>query len=371
MARVKLERVTKVFSDRSRGEVVAVKEATLEIGDGQFLVLLGPSGCGKTTTLRMIAGLEKQTAGDIYIGDRLVNKLHPKERDIAMVFQDYALYPHMTVYDNMSFGLRNLRVPRKEIEAKVAAAAEMLGIGVLLNRRPRELSGGQRQRVAVGRAIVRSPKVFLFDEPLSNLDAKLRVAMRVELAELHQRLGATMVYVTHDQVEAMTLGQRIVVMNHGVIQQVADPRTLYDAPVNLFVAGFVGAPAMNIIWGRLERAEGLKFAGDDFAIDLPEEIGRRYGRHVGQPVVLGVRPEDLQEAEASPNGQLAQFRAPIKVVEYLGSEALLYFDLGGRTYTARVDPHTTARPGEVLEFRFGFRRTAFFHHETQERLMPQ
>jgi multiple sugar transport system ATP-binding protein len=369
MAEVRLDRVTKVFGG-ARGEVTAVKEATLDIPDGQFVVLLGPSGCGKTTTLRMVAGLEKQTYGDIFIGDRLVNKLHPKERDIAMVFQDYALYPHMSVYDNMSFGLRNLGVPRKEIDQKVAEAAEMLGIGQLLHRRPRELSGGQRQRVAVGRAIVRSPKVFLFDEPLSNLDAKLRVAMRVELAELHQRLGATMVYVTHDQVEAMTLGERIVVMQHGVVQQVADPRTLYDAPVNLFVAGFIGAPPMNMIYGRIEPSEGLKFVGDGFAIALPEELGQRCGRYVGRPLVLGVRPEDLQLDDQSQNGRLAHFRATIKVVEYLGSEALFYFDLGGRTYTARVEPHRMAGLGEEVEFRFGFRRTAFFDAQTQERLMP-
>jgi multiple sugar transport system ATP-binding protein len=370
MAEVRLDRVTKVF-DGTRGEVTAVKDATLDIPDGEFVVLLGPSGCGKTTTLRMIAGLEKQTRGDIFIGDRLVNKLHPKERDIAMVFQDYALYPHMTVYENMSFGLRNLRVPRKEVDRKVAQAAEMLGIGPLMNRRPRELSGGQRQRVAVGRAIVRSPKVFLFDEPLSNLDAKLRVAMRVELAELHQRLGATMVYVTHDQVEAMTLGERIVVMNNGVVQQVADPRTLYDAPVNLFVAGFVGAPPMNVIWGKIDRAEGLRFVGEGFAIALPQEVGQRYARYLGQPLVLGVRPEDLQVDAPSPNGRLAHFRATVKVVEYLGSEALFYFDLGGLTYTARVEPHRVAHAGEELEFRFGFRRTAFFDAATQERLMPE
>jgi multiple sugar transport system ATP-binding protein len=370
MAGVRLDRVTKVFTDRARGEVAAVTDATLDVPDGRFVVFLGPSGCGKTTTLRVIAGLERQTSGDVYIGDRLVNKLHPKERDIAMVFQDYALYPHMTVYENMSFGLRNLRVPRREVDAKVAAAAEMLDIKGLLGRRPRELSGGQRQRVALGRAIVRSPQVFLFDEPLSNLDAQLRVATRVELAELHQRLGATMIYVTHDQVEAMTLGQQIVVMSRGIIQQVADPRTLYDAPANLFVAGFIGAPPMNIISGRLEQADGLRFVGERFSIPLPAEVGQSYGRYLGRPVVLGVRPEDLEAGDPSANGRVARFQTTVKVVEYLGSEALLYFDLGGQTYTARVDPHTAAHPGEPLDLQFGFRRAAFFDQETQQRLVP-
>jgi multiple sugar transport system ATP-binding protein len=370
MAEVRLNEVTKVFNDRARGEVTAVDDANLAIEDGRFVVLVGPSGCGKTTTLRMIAGLETQTSGDIFIGERLVNKLHPKARDIAMVFQDYALYPHMSVYKNMSFGLSNLGVPRKEIDGKVRAAAEMLGIAPMLERRPRELSGGQRQRVALGRAIVRSPKVFLFDEPLSNLDAQLRVAMRVELAELHKRLGTTMVYVTHDQVEAMTLGQKIVVMNNGVIQQVADPRTLYDEPANLFVAGFIGAPPMNIIRGRLVQDDGPKLVGSDFAITLPPAIAAGYAAWVGREIVLGVRPEDLHLCPEDVEGPPASFPAMIKVVEYLGSEALLYFDLGGQTYTGRVDPHTAMQPDRQVTFHFGFRRAAFFDPETEQRLTP-
>ncbi|MGH2534172.1 MAG: ABC transporter ATP-binding protein [Thermomicrobiales bacterium] len=368
MADVQLTNVTKIFQDRMRGEVKAVDNATLAIEDGRFVVLVGPSGCGKTTTLRMIAGLEKQTSGTITIGDRVVNKLHPKERDIAMVFQDYALYPHMSVYKNMSFGLVNLGVPKKVVDAKVRSAAEMLGISAMLDRRPRELSGGQRQRVALGRCIVRSPKVFLFDEPLSNLDAQLRVAMRVELAELHKRLDATMVYVTHDQVEAMTLGQKIVVMNKGVVQQVADPRALYDHPANLFVAGFIGSPPMNIMHGRLEQADGLKLVGDGFVVDLPSAIGARYAELVGQPVALGIRPEDLHVGPNGVEGPPARFQAAVKVVEYLGSEALLYFDLGGRTYTGRVDPHLTVQPDANLDFHFGFRRAAFFDPQTEERI---
>jgi multiple sugar transport system ATP-binding protein len=368
MAEVHLTNVSKVFQDRVRGEVLAVDNANLDIEDGRFVVLVGPSGCGKTTTLRMIAGLEKQTSGDITIGDRVVNKLHPKARDIAMVFQDYALYPHMSVYKNMSFGLVNLGVPKKEVDAKVRAAAEMLGISAMLDRRPRELSGGQRQRVALGRCIVRSPKVFLFDEPLSNLDAQLRVAMRVELAELHKRLGATMIYVTHDQVEAMTLGQKIVVMNNGLIQQVADPRTLYDHPANLFVASFIGAPPMNILYGRLAQADGLKLVGDGFTVELPAEIGAQYAAHIGQPVALGIRPEDLHVGPNGVDGPPAHFQAAIKVVEYLGSEALLYFDLGGRTYTGRVDPHMTVQPDRTLDFHFGFRRAAFFDPQSEQRL---
>ena len=370
MADVRLDRVTKVFSDQHRGTVTAVRDATLTVRDGEFVVLVGPSGCGKTTTLRIIAGLEKQTSGDIYIGDRLVNKLHPKERDIAMVFQDYALYPHMTVYENLTFGLRNLRVPRSQIEKQVQMASEMLGLANLLNRRPRELSGGQRQRVAVGRAIVRSPKVFLFDEPLSNLDAQLRVQMRVELAELHQRLGATTVYVTHDQVEAMTLGQKIVVMSSGVIQQIDDPRTLYDRPNNLFVASFIGAPAMNLFDGVLTMEEGAKFVGDGFAIDLPASAANQYRSRNGQRLVLGIRPEDIKIDEAGAlDAQSGRVSAHVRVIEYLGSEMLLYFGLGNATYTARMDPQTVVQHDGLVSLRLGFGRAAFFDPQTQNRIL--
>lgn len=369
MAKVQLNGVTKIFRDRTRGEVYATRDVNLTVRDGEFTVLVGPSGCGKTTTLRMIAGLEKQTYGDIYIGDRLVNKLHPKERDIAMVFQDYALYPHMSVYENMSFGLQNLKTPRREIEEKVKFASEMLGIGNLLDRRPRELSGGQRQRVALGRAIVRSPQVFLFDEPLSNLDAKLRVQMRVELAELHKRLGVTMIYVTHDQVEAMTLGERIVVMNGGLIQQIDDPRTLYDRPTNIFVAGFIGAPAMNFFDGALTLSNGPRFVGVGLSVGLPPELITRYRLQDGQRVVLGVRPEDItMVTDERASGQPGQFSATVRVVEYLGSEMLIYFALGDKTYIARMDPHAVPAMAGAAQFQFGFSRLSFFDPKTEQRL---
>ncbi|HEX2036753.1 MAG TPA: sn-glycerol-3-phosphate ABC transporter ATP-binding protein UgpC [Chloroflexota bacterium] len=371
MAAVHLEQVTKVFSDRRRGQVVAVDGVTLTVPDGTFVVLVGPSGCGKTTTLRLVAGLERQTRGDIFIGERLVNKLHPKERDIAMVFQDYALYPHMTVYENLTFGLRNLRVPRAQIERQVQQAAEMLGLGHLLQRRPRELSGGQRQRVAVGRAIVRSPQVFLFDEPLSNLDAQLRVQMRVDLAELHKRLGVTTIYVTHDQVEAMTLGQQIVVMHGGVIQQIDDPRTLYDRPANLFVARFIGAPPMNLFEGRLQLDHGAKFVGQDFAIDLPAGVAGQYGGGGDRRLVLGIRPEDItlaDDASRPPGLPVGRLTGHVRVVEYLGSEMLLYFGLGGKTYTARMPPQTVVQHDGEVRLQFGVDRAAFFDPQTEQRI---
>ena len=369
MASVRLDHVTKVFRDRSHGEVVAVNDATFTIPDGEFTVLVGPSGCGKTTTLRIIAGLEQQSSGDVYIGERLVSKLHPKERDIAMVFQDYALYPHMTVYENLSFGLQNLKVPRGEIERQVQRTSNMLGISELLQRRPRELSGGQRQRVAVGRAIVRSPQVFLFDEPLSNLDAKLRVQMRVELAELHDRLGTTMIYVTHDQVEAMTLGERIVVMNHGILQQIDDPRTLYDEPANLFVASFIGAPAMNFFEGRFELADGPQFVGQGYAIRLPEHVVDMYGLHDRKELILGIRPEDIHFGDESlGRHEPGRVMGKVRVVEYLGSEMLLYFDLGGRTYTARMDPQTVVQEGGDATLQLSFDRADFFDPESEMRL---
>src|SRR5512144_1284577 len=290
MAQVVLKDLNKKYD-----EVHAVKDVNLTIRDKEFMVFVGPSGCGKTTTLRMVAGLEEITSGEISIGDRIVNDLPPKDRDIAMVFQNYALYPHMSVYDNMAFGLKMRKFPKTEIAKRVGEAAEILGIHELLKRKPRQLSGGQRQRVAVGRAIVRHPQVFLFDEPLSNLDAKLRVQMRVELKRLHDRLETTAIYVTHDQVEAMTLGDRVVVMKDGWVQQVGEPLELYHAPVNRFVAGFLGSPATNFAAVRVHDVDGaLHAASDGFRIDVPPEIGPRLRSYAGRDVTMGIRPEDLQ-----------------------------------------------------------------------------
>src|SRR5512136_2486447 len=288
MAKVLMEKLNKHY-----GEVKAVRDFDLEIADKEFMVLVGPSGCGKTTTLRMVAGLEEITEGNIYIDDKLVNHLPPKDRDIAMVFQNYALYPHMTVYQNMAFGLTLRKFPKEEINQRVKEAAEILNIGELLERKPKALSGGQRQRVAVGRAIVRKPKVFLFDEPLSNLDAKLRVAMRAEISKLHRRLGATIIYVTHDQVEAMTMASRIFIMNNGSLQQSGEPLEVYKSPANQFVAGFIGSPAMNFIDATLVREQGAYFVvTEGFKVRLPEVFSSTIAPYVGRPVVFGVRPED-------------------------------------------------------------------------------
>src|SRR5207302_5753018 len=295
MAQVMMKDLNKKYD-----EVHAVKDVNLHIRDKEFVVLVGPSGCGKSITLRMVAGLEEITAGEITIGDRVVNDLPPKDRDIAMVFQNYALYPHMTVYDNMAFGLKMRKFPKPEIAKRVGEAAEILGIQELLKRKPRQLSGGQRQRVAVGRAIVRHPQVFLFDEPLSNLDAKLRVQMRVELKKLHDRLGTTAIYVTHDQVEAMTLGDRVVVMKDGLVQQVGEPLELYNEPANRFVAGFLGSPAMNCATVKVNRNNGAIWAASaGMQIKVPPEFADRLGRYVGQEVTLGIRPEDLHVASAA------------------------------------------------------------------------
>ena len=362
MGNVVLEGVTKKFQDQRRGEVVAVNEVSFEVHDGEFLVLVGPSGCGKTTTLRMVAGLERQTYGDIYIGGRLVNLLPPKDRDIAMVFQDYALYPHMSVYDNLSFGLRNLGVDRKTIDQKVQTVAELLQIGRLLQRRPRELSGGQRQRVALGRAIVRSPQVFLFDEPLSNLDAKLRVQMRVDLLDLHRRLGNTVVYVTHDQVEAMTLGDRIVIMLDGIVQQIDSPRDIYERPRNTFVASFMGAPPMNLVPGEID-AEGV-FRTDGLTITIPPDAPARQQAIDSRAVVLGVRPDDMAEAPVD-RGDMA---GTVRAVEFVGSETLVHLDVGRHLLTARLGPQADILPGHTLAVRLDFARVSFFDTETQERL---
>jgi multiple sugar transport system ATP-binding protein len=333
MGQVVLKGINKFFD-----AVHAVKDVNLQIRDKEFVVFVGPSGCGKTTTLRMIAGLETISSGDISIDGNVVNELAPMDRDIAMVFQNYALYPHMSVYDNMAFGLKMRKFERPEIDKRVLEAADILGIGELLKRRPRQLSGGQRQRVALGRAIVRHPRVFLFDEPLSNLDAKLRVQMRVELKKLHQRLGTTAIYVTHDQVEAMTLGDRVVVMKDGVVQQVGEPLELYNQPANRFVAGFIGSPAMNFAAVTVIEANGSLFAENSgLRIMLPDETAQRLRSHIGRLVTLGVRPEDLIVADTA-NPDHPCFDAVVEVVEQLGSEILLDMKVGEGVMVASVEP---------------------------------
>lgn len=360
MARVTLQDLSKHFD-----KVVAVNRVNLEIPDKEFVVFVGPSGCGKTTTLRMIAGLEEATDGTILIGDRVVNDVPPKDRNIAMVFQNYALYPHMNVYKNMAFGLKLRRTPRAEIERRVGDAARILGIEDLLDRKPRQLSGGQRQRVAVGRAIVRQPEVFLFDEPLSNLDAKLRVQMRGELIKLHYQLESTMIYVTHDQVEAMTMGDRIVIMSNGDIQQVGAPMEVYDHPVNLFVAGFIGSPAMNFFEGKLaSQNSDLWVDFDKFQLKLPKSQLARYGDRVNRKVVFGIRPENISDRAASGNGQQERVGSKVTVVEPLGSEVMVELNAGDHTFVARLDPDTSARPMQEMAVYFDMNRFHLFDAET-------
>ncbi|MCL4426508.1 MAG: sn-glycerol-3-phosphate ABC transporter ATP-binding protein UgpC [Firmicutes bacterium] len=363
MARVNLERVSKSF-----GEVAAVKDFNLEIQDKEFLVLVGPSGCGKSTTLRMVAGLEEITEGSIYIGDRLVNDVAPKDRDIAMVFQNYALYPHMNVYENMAFGLKLRRFPRSEIDRRVKEAAEILGIGELLRRKPKELSGGQRQRVALGRAIVREPKVFLMDEPLSNLDAKLRVQMRTELSKLHQRLQTTVIYVTHDQTEAMTMGDRIVVMKDGYIQQVATPQELYQNPVNMFVAGFIGSPPMNFSSCRITvDGSTVLLDGGSYKVTLPSEKARYLQDSGGREVVLGIRPEDIH-VEGDFLGVHPDWSVPttVEVVEPLGAETYLYLSSGKHSFMARVDAYLALHSGQPLKVALDLSHAHVFEKETEK-----
>ena len=366
MAGLSLKNISKVYPNGFE----AVKDFNLEIADQEFIIFVGPSGCGKTTTLRMIAGLEDITAGELRIGDRVVNDVEPKDRDIAMVFQNYALYPHMSVYDNMAFGLKLRKVPKDEIDRMVKEAAKILDLTPLLDRKPKALSGGQRQRVAMGRAIVRNPKVFLMDEPLSNLDAKLRVQMRIEIAKLHQRLGTTIIYVTHDQTEAMTLGTRIVVMKDGVIQQVDTPQNLYEKPANLFVAGFMGSPQMNFLDATVE-VEGdkasLVVAGH--AIPLPPAKAKKVidGGYAGKVVTFGIRPEDVYDSEMMVQANpLCTFESTVKVYELLGAEVYLYFDLEEFPITARVDPRTTARPGDVVKFAIDAEKIHVFDKETEQ-----
>jgi multiple sugar transport system ATP-binding protein len=355
MARVLIRNLNKFYDDFH-----AVKDVNLEIRDKEFVVLVGPSGCGKTTTLRMVAGLESISSGQVLIGDTVVNELPPMDRDIAMVFQNYALYPHMSVYDNMAFGLKMRKVDRGEIRKLVYDAADILGIRDYLARKPRQLSGGQRQRVALGRAIVRHPQVFLFDEPLSNLDAKLRVQMRVELKKLHNRLNTTAIYVTHDQVEAMTLGDRVVVMRGGLVQQVGEPLELYNTPANRFVAGFLGSPAMNFAPVHVTNgAAGLRAANGGFAIDVPAEIGARLAPYAGRDVIMGVRPEDLQIANGSDPPELC-FDAMVEVVERLGAEILLDLQVGEQMMVASVEPNVRAKHGDKLRFALRPERLHFF-----------
>ncbi|HZQ01331.1 MAG TPA: sn-glycerol-3-phosphate ABC transporter ATP-binding protein UgpC [Reyranella sp.] len=349
MAQVTLRKVVKKYD-----EVTAVRGIDLDITDKEFIVLVGPSGCGKSTTLRMIAGLEEITGGDIAIGGDVVNDVPPKDRDIAMVFQNYALYPHMNVYENMSFGLKLKRTPKDEIDRRVKQAAQILDITELLDRKPKQLSGGQRQRVAMGRAIVRDPKVFLFDEPLSNLDAKLRVQMRTEIKKVHQKVRTTTVYVTHDQVEAMTLADRVVVMNQGLIEQVGSPNDLYHSPATKFVAGFIGSPAMNFIPCQLEQAAGgLRMrVSDKLSFPVPASRSARYASHAGKTsLVLGLRPEHIIETRPHAEPDQHDFEQQIEVVEPMGMETLVYFNIGGAEVCGRVSPNAPSAAGKSMKLR--------------------
>ena len=368
MARVKLEGVRKVYDNG----FVAVHGVDLDVQDGEFVVLVGPSGCGKSTTLRIIAGLESLSSGELWIGDRRVNDLPPKERDIAMVFQNYALYPHMSVAENMGFALRLRKLPKREIEQRVREAAEILGIEPILDRKPKQLSGGQRQRVAIGRAIVRKPQVFLFDEPLSNLDAKLRVQMRKEISKLHRRLGNTVVYVTHDQVEAMTMGDRIVVLNAGYVQQIDTPLNLYEHPRNRFVAGFIGSPAMNFFDGTIVRDGGLRFRTRGGAIDLvlAGDQERGLAPHEGRPVIVGVRPESIAPANgAGATSNTAASTFQLDLVEPIGNEMLVHAHAGEHEVTARVTPQPLPEPGQELRLAFDLGKLHFFDPQTEEVLV--
>lgn len=379
VAEVRLQKVNKIYQGRTPvakpwwqfwkssstpSEFHIVKNADLTIRDGEFVVLVGPSGCGKSTTLRMIAGLEEASSGEIVIGDRVVNRVSPKERDIAMVFQSYALYPHMTVYENMAFGLRLRKLPQSEIDEAVRHASELLGLNQYLSRRPKDLSGGQRQRVAMGRAIVRRPQVYLMDEPLSNLDAKLRVQMRAELQKLHRRLGVTTVYVTHDQVEAMTLGDRIVIMKDGIIQQADSPLNLYEKPANLYVAGFIGTPSMNFTPVELVSGDqGWEIVASGFRFPLPADRLAELEGYQGKPLVLGLRPQDLGDQDKT-----LTLQATVDVIEPLGSENYLYCTVGRDSLAARVDGRSQVRPGDTVELGFSPARFYLFDAESEKAL---
>ena len=366
MASLSLKNVCKVYPNGFE----AVKDFNLDVADKEFIIFVGPSGCGKSTTLRMIAGLEEISSGDLIIDGKVMNDVEPKDRDIAMVFQNYALYPHMTVFDNMAFGLKLRKVPKDEIKAKVEEAARILDLEKLLDRKPKALSGGQRQRVAMGRAIVRNPKVFLMDEPLSNLDAKLRVQMRIEISKIHQRLEATIIYVTHDQTEALTLGTRIVVMKDGVMQQVASPIDLYTKPCNVFVAGFIGSPQMNFINCKaVKDGSDVKLEFGTYSVKLPEGKAEKLveGGYIDKDVIMGIRPEDIKDEEIYVNnGTDNVLEATVKVYEMLGAEVFLYFTVEGFDITVRVNPRTTARPGDTIKIALDTSKIHVFDKETEK-----
>jgi multiple sugar transport system ATP-binding protein len=367
MAKVVLENVYKVYP----GDVTAVHDANLEIQDQEFVVLVGPSGCGKSTTLRMVAGLEDISQGSIFIDGKKVNDIPPKDRDIAMVFQNYALYPHMSVYNNMAFGLKLRKYPKAEIHKRVMEAAEILGIVDYLERKPKALSGGQRQRVAVGRAIVRKPKAFLFDEPLSNLDAKMRVQMRAEISKLHNRLKSTMIYVTHDQIEAMTMGDRIVVMKDGWIQQVDTPLNIYNHPANQFVAGFIGSPPMNFFQGKIvRRNNAVVFDEGRFHMALAGRTADKMAPFDGQPVAMGIRPENIDERASRPDANPAHVvKATVEVVEMMGSEVYLYATTGQTSFTARVDSTCRKQIGDAVEVVLDMEKVHFFGGPEEKALL--
>ncbi len=365
MADLQLKHIYKRYA----GNVTAVSDFCIDIEDKEFIILVGPSGCGKSTTLRMIAGLEEISEGELYIGGRLVNDVAPKDRDIAMVFQNYALYPHMTVFENMAFALKLRKTPKDEIKKRVTEAARILDIEHLLDRKPKALSGGQRQRVAMGRAIVRNPKVFLMDEPLSNLDAKLRVAMRTEIKKLHNKLQTTFIYVTHDQTEAMTMGTRIVVMKDGIVQQIDTPSNLYNKPCNQFVAGFIGSPQMNFITVKLvKKGDGLwaEFGSD--AVKIPEGKASKaeLAPYIGKELILGIRPEDIHDDEnfltTYPDATCSAF---VEVTEMMGSETYLYLTVNGIQFTARVDQRSTAKINDTIKIGFDMNRVHFFDKDTE------
>lgn len=363
MASVTYQNVIKKF-----GDLEIIKNLNFQVEDKEFLVLVGPSGCGKTTALRLLAGLEEITSGEIKIGDRVVNDVAPKDRDIAMVFQSYALYPHLSVFDNMAFGLKLRKTPKDEIKRRVNEAAQILDITHLLDRKPRQLSGGQRQRVAVGRAIVREPKVFLFDEPLSNLDAKLRVQMRAEISKLHQRLQTTFIYVTHDQTEAMTMATRIAVINKGILQQLDTPQMLYDKPNNLFVAGFIGSPAMNFFPAKLTVSEGkVSVNTDNFQVQIPEAFSNPYKNLDGKNVVFGIRPENIHDPEFAPvNIAGEKVSVKVDVTELMGNETFLYLINGKNTFIARVDPRSKKRVGDEMQVIFDMDKFHIFDADTEK-----
>ncbi len=362
MAGVRLNGVTKIYDG-----ITAAKDVSIEIEDREFVVLVGPSGCGKTTVLRMIADLEEITSGDLYVGDRLMNDVPPKDRDIAMVFQNYALYPHMSVHDNMAFGPKLTNYPKSEIEERVTEAADILGIRDYLSRKPKALPGGQRQRVALGRAIVRKPKVFLFDEPLSNLDAKMRVQMRAEISKLHKRLDATMIYVTHDQVEAMTMGDRIVVMKDGRVQQTGNPLDLYNKPRNKFVAGFIETPAMNFFEGHVKMEDRLYFEGEDgkVKIEIPAELEGKLPVAAGKDIYFGLRPEHIVPEQERKGNLRSSCNLKVEISEPMGNEVFLHFQSGLNPIVARVAAAINPKPGTELKMYFDTTRAHFFDKESE------